>query len=83
MRELVRVERATSAELRTGTLNGGQVSLCEALQFVQDDHAWGKIRGLCEKELSFSTHYLLFVGRRCRVVTICAPGPAQRDCISG
>lgn len=32
--------------------------------------------------LSFSAHYLLFVARRCRVVTICAPGSAQRDCIS-
>jgi hypothetical protein len=32
--------------------------------------------------LSFSTHYLLFVARRYRVVTICAPGSGQRDCIS-
>jgi hypothetical protein len=36
----------------------------------------------CEKQLSFSTRYLLFVARRCRVVTICAPGSARRDCIS-
>jgi hypothetical protein len=30
-------------------------------------------------QLSISTRYLLFVARRCRVVTICAPGSARRD----
>jgi hypothetical protein len=32
----------------------------------------------CEKQLSFPTRYLLFVARRWRVVTICAPGSARR-----
>jgi hypothetical protein len=33
-------------------------------------------------QLLLSTCYISFVTRRCRVVTICAPSSARRDCIS-